>query len=317
MFSRQTNSRHSIYVMDNLAAQVENGLYLSSGMKRFPKIFSDFAVNIVHVGEISGTLNENLNYLAEELKKKQELKRKIISALIYPVFIVFATLGVIILLTAYVFPKIMPIFKSFKFQLPWTTRALIFMSNLFIHYGMFILGGLLICAASAVLLLKVEKIKYAVDKNLLRLPLFGTLLKSYYMANSARTLGLLLKSDVRIVQALAIVADTTGNVAYKQEFAGLMEYSIKGGKMSDYMLPRALFFPPMLSQMVSVGEATGSLSNTLMYLSEIYEDEMNTLTKNLSNSIEPALMICMGLLVGFIALSIITPIYGVTQNIHP
>jgi type IV pilus assembly protein PilC len=317
MLKKQAHSKNAIYIMERLHAQVENGAYLSSGMAQFKKIFGEFAINIVRVGEISGTLNENLNYLAEELKKKQELRRKIVSALVYPIFIVIATIGVIILLTAYVFPKIMPIFQSFKFQLPWTTKTLIFISNTFIHYGLYIFLGVLLLVGAAILALTKYKIRLWVHKNSLRVPLLGPMFRSYHIANFTRTLGLLLKSDVRIVEALKIVASTTGNLAYKEEFATMAENVTRGERLAGYMEKDTKMFPSMLSQMISVGEATGGLTSTLMFLAEMYEDDLNTATKNLSTSIEPVLMIFMGLLVGFIALSIITPIYGVTQNIHP
>ncbi len=317
MFKKQTTSSHSTYILGELVTNVENGTYLSAGLAKFKNIFGEFAVNIVRVGEISGTLNENLNYLAEELKKKQELKRKIISALVYPVFIVFATVGVVILLTAYVFPKIMPIFQSFKFKLPWTTRSLIFISNTFIHYGIYIFLALIILVVGYVLLLRNYKFHYFIQRTLLRFPLLGPLLQSYNIANFTRTLGLLLKSDVRIVEALNIVANTTTNLPYKKEYEAMAEFVVKGNRISTYMETNPKLFPPVLSQMTSVGEAAGGLSNSLMFLAEMYEEEMNNLTKNLSTSIEPILMIFMGLLVGFIALSIITPIYGVTQSIHP
>ncbi len=317
MFKKQTKSSHTMYIMGELVANVENGTFLSVGMAQFKKIFGEFAVNIVRVGEVSGTLNENLNYLAEELKKKQELRRKVISALVYPIFIVFATVGVVILLTAYVFPKIMPIFQSFKFDLPWTTKTLIFVSNAFIHYGAYILLGLILLVVGFILLLRNYKFHFWIQRTILRLPLIGPLLQSYNIANFTRTLGLLLKSDVRIVEGLHIAANTSGNLPYKKEFEAMADNATKGEKISVYMEKNPKMFPPVLSQMISVGETAGGLSHSLMFLAEMYEEEMNNLTKNLSTSIEPILMIFMGLLVGFIAMSIITPIYGVTQNIHP
>ncbi len=317
MIKKQASTKNSIYIMSNLVEDVERGQFLSASMAKFKKLFGEFAVNIVRVGEVSGTLNENLNYLAEELKKEQELRRKIISALVYPVFIIIATLGVVILLTAYVFPKIMPIFQSFKFQLPWTTRTLIFISNTFVYYGLYVFLALAVLVLGFILFMRKPRFKLWIHTNILRVPFLGPMLRNYQIANFTRTLGLLLKSDVRIVQALQIVASTTGNMAYQRGLYIMADNVTRGERLAAYMDKDVKMFPSMLAQMTAVGEATGNLTGTLMYLAEMYEDDLNDATKNLSASIEPVLMIFMGLLVGFIAISIITPIYGVTQNVHP
>ena len=317
MLKKQANSKTSAYILGSLSDGVENGASLSAGMAKFKKIFGDFAVNIVRVGEVSGILSENLDYLAEELKKKQELKRRVISALVYPLFIIFATLGILILLVAYVFPKILPVFQSFKMQLPWSTRALIFISNIFLLHWLLILLFAAVLIGLSALLLKNLSFKLWLDGSVLRLPLLGKLFQSYQLANFSRTLGLLLKSDVRILEALKITAATAGNLAYRKEFFVMAENMAMGKKLSLHMEENEKIFPAMLAQMTAVGEMTGNLSGSLMYLAETYEDELNDLTKNLSTSIEPMLMIFMGLLVGFLAVSIITPIYGITQNLHP
>ncbi len=317
MLHSQAGSRSAKYVYAQMTDDVESGQALSIGMGKFQRVFGNFAINLVRIGEVGGNLNENLNYLAEELRKQQELRRKIVSALVYPVFIVVATLGIATLLTAYVFPKIMPIFQSFNFRLPLTTRILIAVSNFMSSYWYFLGGGLVLAVVATVLLMQVRAIKLFVHRNLLRLPLLGNLFQTYYVSNFTRTLGLLLKSDVRIIEALNIVASTMTNLAYHDEFRSMADTLSTGSKISEYMEQRPKLFPQMLSQMVAVGETTGNLSDTLMYLSQMYEDELNNQTKNLSTSIEPALMIFMGFLVGFIAISIITPIYGITQNLHP
>ena len=131
MLKKQTSSKTSLFVVDDLVKGVENGQFLHLRLGRFRKFFGDFAVNIIKVGEVSGTLHENLGYLAEEIKKQRDLKRKVFSAMVYPIFIIIATLGITALLTVYVFPKILPILTTFSTQLPLSTRALIFISSLF------------------------------------------------------------------------------------------------------------------------------------------------------------------------------------------
>jgi len=315
MIKKQTSSKASMHVLDHLARGVENGQSLHSRLDRYRKSFGDFAINIIQVGEVSGTLYENLGYLADEIKKKRELRRKVVSALVYPIFIAIATLGIVVLLMVYVFPKILPILSSFRGQLPLTTRILIYVSNLIASWGWLI--GLILIALIGLFILAMRKPAFGlfIDKILLKIPIVGLMLQSYSMANFCRTLGVLLQSDVRVVEAVSITASTSTNLVYRKSLLKMVAVITKGGKISAYLEAEGKIYPPMVAQMINVGETTGKLTDSLMYLAEIYENEVDELTKNLSTSIEPLLMIFMGLLVGFVAISIITPIYSFTQNI--
>ena len=316
MLRDQASSKGAAQIMESLRRQVEQGQSLAEAMKQYKNIFSDFAINIVRVGEISGTLTQNLQYLADELKKNQELKRNIVSALIYPAFIVVATIGIASLLTIYVFPKILPVFQSFKAQLPWSTLVLINISNYMQHDWGYLLLGIIAVAVTWWLALKIGFVRIFVDRNFLRLPILGSMFKDYYIANFTRTLGLLLKSDLGIIEALQITGSTMGNKAYKKSFDKIGQGVVRGLGMSEDMKKDKLLFPAVVTQMAAIGEMTGHLSSSLLYLAEMHEEELTNKTKNLSTSIEPVLMIVMGVLVGFIAISIITPIYGITQNLH-
>jgi type II secretory pathway component PulF len=316
MLQRQSSARESRKIIADLRDCVEVGQSLAKAMGNYGKVFGKFAVSIVQIGEMSGTLTQNLDYLADDLKKKQELKRNIVGALIYPAFILVATIGIVVLLTAYVFPKILPVFQSFRTSLPWSTRTLIAVSLFMQHYWMYLLGGLAVLAVLIGTLRKNPAIKLCFDRVALRAPLIGPMFKRYHITNFSRTLGLLLKSDIGIIQALRITGETSGNGAYRAAFSWIIDRVARGESISQNMEKNKFLFPPLVSQMVGVGEMTGNLSSSLMYLAEIYEDEMNNSTKNLSTSIEPVLMIFMGVLVGFIAISIITPIYGITQSLH-
>jgi len=317
MLNGQAQGRSSRYVYSSLIAHVGSGQSLSSGLHKFEKVFGEFCINIVKVGETSGTLHENLDYLAEELKKKQALRKKVIGALVYPAVIVFATVGIAGMLTIYIFPKITPIFQSFKSTLPLSTRALISISNFLLKDGWWFLLAIIGAVIAFFLLARIRRVKLVLHKILLRLPLFGKLAKYYNLANIARTLGLLLKSEVRILEAFAIVADSTRNRAYREILQKVAVEVTKGHKISTEIKKYPTLFPSLFTQMVSVGEQTGNLSGSLAYLSDMYEEEISDLTKNLTTMLEPILMIVMGVIVGFIAISIITPIYGITQNVTP
>ena len=145
----------------------------------------------------------------------------------------------------------------------------------------------------------------------------GDVIKNYNLANSTRAMGLLLKSGITLAETLEITTRVTGNLVYKGEFKKLANVANRGVKMSVYLATNRALFPDVLTQIVSVGEHSGNLSHSLIYLSELYEAEVDDFTKNLSSMIEPVLMIIMGIMVGFIAISIITPIYSITQNLTP
>jgi type II secretory pathway component PulF len=318
MLKDESHSRSSTFVYERLIASVSEGQPLSRGLTEFQQFFGDFAINIVRVGEASGTLHENLEYLAEELKRKQALKRKVVGALIYPALIMVATTGIVIMLTVFIFPKILPIFQSVKATLPWSTRSLIAISNFLGAHGITLALTLLALAVGSVTGMRlVPAFHLFVDRSILRIPLLGRLSQYYNVANISRTLSLLLKSDVRIVQAIELVADSTTNLSYRTELYAARERIIKGQKIATQFREKPNLFPPLMGQMIAVGESTGNLSGTLEYISAMYEEDINELTKNLTTLIEPILMIVMGLVVGFIAVSIITPIYSITSNLSP
>ena len=317
MLKNQSRSRAASQILEKVASDVENGQFLSKSLSQFKRAFGQLALNIIRIGETGGTLHENLEYLAQELKKKQALRRKVIGSLVYPIVIVCATFGISGLLVMYVFPKILPIFASLNFKLPWTTRALIWINSVFLHYGLWIILCLIALVISWMLLLRVRWVRFWIHRTILTLPLFGSLSQNYQMANFCRTMGLLLRCDVMIVEAMMIAADTTTNLVYQKEFYAIGHKITRGEKISTHMHSSNRLFPSMITQMITVGETAGNLSETLLYLGEMYENEVDDQTKNLSTTIEPVLMILMGILVGFIAISIITPIYGITQNLHP
>ncbi|OGZ96988.1 MAG: hypothetical protein A2847_00705 [Candidatus Sungbacteria bacterium RIFCSPHIGHO2_01_FULL_50_25] len=316
LLSRQAKTRTKKKIFEKIIFDVANGQFLSTSLAQFNNMFGDFAINLIRVGETSGVLSQNLNYLADELKKKQILRQKVLSALVYPAFITVMTFAVAILLTAYIFPKIMPIFQSLHVTLPITTRILIWMSDAIRSYGFYAAGVLLAAGiAFAVCVKKIELFHYAVDRTLIRLPIVGRLIQSYNMANFTRTLGLLLKSGISILHATKIAADTLTNRAYRKEARTVEHVVLKGGKISKHLEKSPRLFPDMATQMILIGETSGKLPETLVYLSEMYEHDVEDITKNLSSSIEPILMVVMGLIVGFVAISVITPIYDITQNL--
>ena len=316
MIEEQTSSKRFAKVMKNVVSDVTNGQFLSSSLAKFRKTFGELVINVIYVGETSGVLSENLEYLGEELRKKHALKRKVVGAFIYPAIVTAATLAITAFLMVYLFPKLMPVFTSLNVHLPFTTRAIIFLSNFLRDYGLILVGIIaLISIAIPILLKNVRAFHFIYDRLILRLPLIGKMIQYYNLANINRTLSLLLKSGITLSEALPMTAKSTPNLVYKKEMDSILEVVNRGEKISFYLKKHRDLFPEVNAHIIAVGERSGSLADSLKYLSEMYEGEVDEFTKNLSNLIEPVLMIFMGLMVGFIAVSIITPIYGITQSL--
>jgi type II secretory pathway component PulF len=313
---KQTKKGSEIKIFDKIITDISNGQTLASSLGKFKGVFGNFAINIIKAGESSGTLTQNLNYLADELRKKEMLRKKIMSALLYPIIVTVATFGITGFLAVYIFPKIIPIFQGLNAKLPASTRFIIWLTDTIRQDGFYILITLVLFVTTIVMLIKhVPKIRFFYDGLILRLPLVGSITKSYNLTNITRTLGLLLKSGISLDEALHVTTDTTENMQYKKSLKSISHHIMKGKNISEILNQSPALFPPMLGHMVAIGEKSGNLSNTLIYLSEFYENEFEDLTKNLSSAIEPVLMIIMGFMVGFIAISVITPIYEITNNL--
>lgn len=317
ILERHSSSRANRRMFQHISHDLANGQFLSKSLGRFKKVFGEFAINIIRVGETSGTLSDNLKYLADEIDKRRRLRQKLVGALVYPAVIMVAAFSVSGLMTVYLFPKLLPVFKSLKVPLPFMTRALIVISNFLLNYWLWLGIGLVVLAVVFAFLMRVGRFRFMMNRLALRLPIVGMLLKNYHIINICRTLGILFKSQVNILEAVTVAADTTPNLVYRRELQHLHRAVTKGGTISKHFEKHPRLFPGMLTQMISIGETTGNLSDTLIYLAEIYEQEFDEQTSRLSSIIEPAMMIMMGLLVGFIAVSIITPIYEVTQHLNP
>lgn len=294
---------------------VKSGRTLSRSLERYPKIFSDFFVGAVYAGESSGSLGESLENVSNQLRKEQELNEKIKGALLYPIIILIAAFAMSLFLAFYILPKIIPLFEGMKMNLPWTTKILIAFSHLVQAYGAWMLVGIFLLIALLAWLLRQNFAKPFFHKIWLGLPIVNNIIRQANLARFSRTLGTLLSSGLNIVEALDITAKTTTNYYYRESLFVVSKGVSKGNKLSVNLAKYKDFFPDMLIRMVSIGEESGKLQETLIYLADFYEEEVDNSTKNLSTVVEPILLIAVGLGVGFLALSIITPIYSITGNV--
>ena len=317
MVRAQTGASAYQRALTTVQHEVANGRALSKSLGKFPHFFSALVVNLVRAGEVTGQLPENLAYAAEELVKKQKLRRKVVGALVYPAMIVVLTLGITVFLMVYLFPKIMPVFLSLKVALPFSTRAMIAISTLVRHEGLVMLLVLVLGGVGAVFVLKrYPHLQLRLDALVLGIPLLGRMLQQYALARTARTLGLMLRCGILLPDALRFTAGMTTNLAYRESLERAQDAVATGKAFSKTLALSPHLYPALFVHVLMTGERGGGLSDMLLYLGEFYEREVEDITKDLSTLIEPALMLGMGLLVGFVAISIIAPIYGLTEHLN-
>lgn len=315
LIKRQVKSKSFKAILDTITTEVENGQSFSTAFGQFKNVFGELFISIIAMGEASGTLSENLEYLSKELKKSKQLRSKIRSAFVYPITIMVLTISIVVAMIFLVLPRLMSVLASLKVELPITTKILIGISDIIQNDYLLIIGGIIFFIITWTLLMKLPHFKYAVHRTIIVLPIVGNIAKNYNMAGFTRTLGLLLKSDMKIVEAVNTTSGVLANVVYQRALMEVVEDVKRGEPMYKYLEKHGNIFPPMVSHMIEVGEKTGNLDSNLFYLAEFYENEVDETVKNLSVILEPILLVFMGAVVGFVAISIITPIYSISQGV--
>ncbi|MEK7465736.1 MAG: type II secretion system F family protein [Patescibacteria group bacterium] len=311
----QTKSRGLRRITNQLIEDINNGQALAKSFKKFKSIFGDFFISIVEVGEASGTLAENLLYLSDEMKKAKSLRGKVKSAMIYPGILFVMTIIVNAFLAFFIFPKLITAFENLNIKLPVTTRILISVLGFVREYFFILVGGAVAFIVLFRLLLKIEKVRYAIDRVILLLPVFSKFTIDVGTANFTRVLGVLLKGGIKIVEAITITSNTADNLVYRKRLLDAAEGIRQGNPLAKMLGGNQKMFPPILTGMIEIGETTGNLEENLTYLSEYFTEETDNSLKNLTAFIEPLILVIMGLIVGFVAISIVVPIYSISQGI--
>ena len=300
-------------IIGEIAKDIDSGTSLSASFSRFPSIFDSSYVALLKAGESSGKLEEILMRLAETYEATRDLKSRLRAALTYPIIVIIVMLLVIIVLLVYVLPKLTEIFTSLNQQLPWHTRTLIFISNFFIYYWPIILVILVPSILFLRMFLLSEKGRMAFSLFVFRLPVIGKVVKQTELANYMRTLSLLVASGVQITEALVISSKVSSNPQIINASIEASKFVEKGSPLSDYLRSNT-FFDPIIPSMVKIGEETGRIDELLSKVAENYSNESNYAIKGLSSSLEPIILVILGISVGSIVLSVITPIYSLVGS---
>ncbi|MEI8232438.1 MAG: type II secretion system F family protein [bacterium] len=300
----------------SIKLQVESGKALSLSLTKFPKVFDKVYLNLITIGEQSGTLDETLKFLAEQLTKLHVLKKKIQGAMMYPLLVVGVMFTIGIGLSLFVLPKLVDFFAAFDQKLPLSTRILLGFANLMKNHGILVVSIFVGIIIGFNLVIKIPFVKKWWDKIIFHLPIFGNFLHESAMAELSRNMSVLLKSGVPIIAGLATLIESQSNTHIQDSLRQLQLGLSKGKKMGDTIESSKLtVFPSLFSKMIAVGERTGKLDEMLSYLAEYYDEEIEDLSKNLTTILEPVLLVIVGLMVGFMAIAIIGPIYQITGSI--
>jgi type IV pilus assembly protein PilC len=313
--SQQTRSKRFRVILEKISERIVKGEKFSDAISLFPQIFNEFYQNMIKVAEETGRLEEVLEILARQMERENELRSKIKGAMIYPAVIVFALIGVGILMLVFVVPKLAETFKELGVELPMTTKIVIslgtFLANNFLILFFFFI--FIIFLLSQFLRTKIGKRIF--DKISLSIPIFSSLVKKSNSASTARSLSSLISAGVSLPRALEITANTLGNVFYKEALFQAAEKVRKGGKLSESLKPYQKIYPLTLISMIEVGEETGETSEVLSKIADFYESEVSDAAKNLTSIIEPILLLIIGAAVGFFAISMVQPMYSMMQAI--
>jgi len=312
------NSRSAAFkkVISNVLSSVETGHSFAKSLAKHPSVFDDFYISLIRVGEETGNLEENLKYLSSQLSKDYSLRKKVRGALVYPALILSLTAILGGGISIFVLPKLLEFFEVLEVELPLTTRILILFATVMKDHGIFIMAAVISLSTIFVLAIRLPMIKPIWHKFLIKIPIIGKFLIYGQLVRFSRNFGMLLKSGIPVTKSMDITADTLSNIKFKEDLRELVKHLEKGKNISK-ALSQAKYneFPPIVVKMIAVGEKTGKLDETLIYLANFYEDEIDDMSKTLPTTIEPILLISIGIVVGFVALSIITPIYELTGAI--
>ncbi len=313
--SEQTSSGALKKTIADVKERVSSGSALSDALSSYPRYFSSTYVNLVRAGETSGSLDEILEELADLGERQEAIKGKVTAALAYPVFMTFIGTGVLAVLFILVLPKIISIFDNMGRSLPLPTRMLIGLTD-FIHgYWPFLLAGVVLLSIILYRAGKTKKGREQIDRLLLRLPFAGNLLCKLDVSRFSRTLALLLKGGVPVTQALDIAKETVKNSVLAKNIALARENIAEGGDLASTLKEERLF-PPLAVHMIAVGEKGGSLEGMLLNVANSFDREIETLTGAVASILEPLLIVAMGIVVGFIAMAILLPIFDMNMMVR-
>jgi len=310
----QTTNPYLRTVIGEMVNDIEDGFPFSESMQKHPEVFESLAISMVKAGELSGNLQRSILFLAENTEKNYELNSKIKSALFYPIFVLSAALIIGFVVFTFVLPKLTSIFKDMNVTVPWYTQLLMTIGDFMSIYWWAVGLGIIFIILGTVYYLKTEEGKKEWDLIKMKIPIIGPLFQYVYISRFSENLAVLLTGGIPIVRALIIVSEVVNSTVYESVILKAADEVKTGGSMS-IVFARSSCFPPIVSQMIKIGEDSGKISEVLQNVSLFYSKEVDRITRNLSTMIEPILIVFLGIGVGFLVFAILIPIYNIAGSI--
>lgn len=306
----QTENNYFQKIIEEMVNDIQDGLPFSDALKKHPDVFSSLAINIIKAGEVSGNLMKSVGYVADNIEKNHTLAVKVRSAMMYPgiILCIFFIIGFLIM--TFVVPNLTSMIKELGVETPWYTDMLITISDFMAIYWWAVVIIIIGFISGLVYYVKTDEGKKEWDQIKIKLPVFGRLFKNIYIARFADNLSILLVGGIPIIRALNVVSSVTNNSVYESIFLKAAEEVKVGGSISSVFRKYPLI-PPIVSQMIKIGEESGQVDLVLKHIANFYERETDEITKNLTTLIEPILMVVIGAAVGFLAFSVLMPIYNI------
>lgn len=300
-------------VLTDIEHKIVSGGNLGDSLSKYPQHFSAIYIALVRAGESSGQLDKVFSRLADTMEGQRDFRSKVTGAMIYPVIIIIGMAIVVMVMMTLVVPKLTELYRDFGVDLPVSTQLLMSASEFFVKFWWLMIAGGFGAVVGFKKWRKTPIGEKIVDTIVLKIPLFGELQKKIILVEFTRTLAMLITSGIRLLDALQILKNALGNVLYRDAITEISKKVERGAPLGETFAAYPVF-PPIVSQMMRVGEETGKLDDTLLKLSKYFETESENLVKGLTTAIEPIIMVVLGVGVGFIVISVITPIYNLTSQ---
>ncbi|MEI7890339.1 MAG: type II secretion system F family protein [bacterium] len=307
--SEQMENAFFKIVISEMLSDIEDGVPFSEAMAKHPDVFENLAVSMVKAGELSGNVQRSVMFLAENTEKNYELNAKIRGALFYPAFVLSAATIIGFIVFTVVLPKLTGIFKDMSVTVPWYTTVLMVIGDFMAQWWWLVGGMMIFVIGGAVYYAKTEDGKKEMDVLKMKIPVIGKLFQYVYISRFSENLAVLLDGGIPIVRALVIVSEVVNNSSFQGVILRAADEVKSGGAMST-VFARSELFPPIVSQMIKIGENAGKISEVLMHTSNFYNKETDRITANLSTMLEPILITFLGLGVGVLVFAILMPIYN-------
>ena len=315
ILAKQTDSKALSKALVAVAAEIKEGHSFSLTVKKYPKIFPELFMNMIASGEITGNLDDTLDRLATHFEKSYVIQKKVKSTLMYPAVLLVVIIGVVIFMLLSIIPTFTHMFEQFDSELPAITKTVVAMSDFLISSWVFLLIVVIASITTLVLLYKrSDKFNFSVNVLLLKMPIFGSLVQKAAIARMTRTLSSLFSSAVPILEALVVVEKVVGNPVIGKVVREAHDSLEKGNPLSGPIV-NSWVFPPIVGQMVAIGEQTGTLDFMLEKVADFYEEDVDRTVDTLQSIIEPLMIVLLAVVVGFIVLSIMIPMFTIFTEV--